>query len=74
MDIVIATTKSVILSERQVEIAKLISNEVSRKDIAKQLGISVRTIEKHLEVVKEKLGVHSQTAMIATLLRQKIIE
>jgi len=51
------------LTERQIEVLRLISQGCSAKDIASQLNISVRTAEFHRAAIMERLKLHS-TAMI----------
>jgi len=45
----------------------------SNKEIAAQLGISVRTVEKHKAKIMLKLGFHSLAELIHYALRQRII-
>jgi DNA-binding NarL/FixJ family response regulator len=51
------------LTERQIEVLRLISQGCSAKDIAGRLNISVRTAEFHRAAIMERLKLHS-TAMI----------
>jgi len=44
------------LSERQLEILRLIGNGHSTKQIAEDLGLSVKTVEGYIARIKEKLG------------------
>jgi len=44
------------LSERQLEILRLIGNGHSTKQIAGDLGLSVKTVEGYIARIKEKLG------------------
>jgi len=49
------------LSEREVEVLRLLAQGMTNKDIAQTLILSVRTIEAHLRNIYGKLGVHSRT-------------
>ena len=46
------------LSARQIEIARLLADRCSNKEIARRLGISVHTAGSHIRVTMLKLGVH----------------
>jgi DNA-binding NarL/FixJ family response regulator len=48
------------LSERERQILRLLADGASNKDIASHLSISVKTIEKHLERIYQKLEVDSR--------------
>ena len=49
------------LSEREVEVLRLLAQGLTNKDIAQTLILSVRTIEAHLRHIYGKLGVRSRT-------------
>jgi DNA-binding NarL/FixJ family response regulator len=51
------------LTERQIEVLRLISQGCSAKDIASRLNISVRTAEFHRAAIMDRLKLHS-TAMM----------
>ena len=51
----------VTLSEREREVLQCIANGLSSKQCAQELGIAPRTIERHVENLLAKLGVHSRT-------------
>ena len=55
----------VVLSGREQEIAVLVANGCSNKDIARELFISPATVAKHVANIMGKLGFHSR-AQIAT--------
>jgi len=55
------------LTDRQVQIAKLVCAGHSSVDIAKQLAISRRTVEFHRGRILKKLGVHSTVEMAQLL-------
>jgi DNA-binding CsgD family transcriptional regulator len=45
------------LSDRELQIFQLIGASIPNRDIATQLGISVKTVETHRENLKNKLGI-----------------
>ena len=52
-----AATRSVALSPREREVARLAATGLSNRDIAAQLCVSLRTVENHLHRAFSKLGV-----------------
>ena len=52
------------LSPREIEVARLLCEGYSASQIGKQIFLSSRTIEHHLERMKEKLGCSSKAELI----------
>jgi len=52
------------LSLREMEVLTHVAKGKTNPDISSILGISERTVEKHLERVYQKLGVGSRTAAV----------
>ncbi len=50
------------LSEREVEVLRLVAEGARARDVAERLVISRKTVEHHLENIYNKLGVTSKTA------------
>jgi len=57
------------LTAREGEVARLVCAGSSNAEIARTLGIAVRTVENHLRAIYEKVGVRSRTQLAARLLR-----
>ena len=55
------------LSPRQLQIAKLAATGTSAAEIAARLGLSVRTVENHLQAAYERLGVNRRGDLAAAL-------
>jgi DNA-binding NarL/FixJ family response regulator len=53
------------LTHREMEIAELVCEGLSNRDVADRLVISQRTVESHVEHIMSKLGFNSRT-QIAT--------
>lgn len=62
------------LSARELEILRLIEQEVSNRDIAAQLFISERTVETHRKNMMRKTGTNSTLGLIKWAYEQKLIE
>jgi DNA-binding CsgD family transcriptional regulator len=50
------------LSEREIEVIRLLARGYTNKDIAQTLVLSVRTVEAHLRTVYGKIGARPRTA------------
>ena len=61
------------LTWREREAVELVAEGLSNKAIAARLGVSVRTVEGHLNHVFTKLGVESRTELVRFVLTQGMI-
>ena len=61
------------LTERQVEVLRLISQGLSAKEIAAQLNISVRTAEFHRAAIMDRLKLHSTAMMTRYAMERGIV-
>jgi DNA-binding NarL/FixJ family response regulator len=52
------------LSERQLEILRLLGNGNSTKQIAEKLQLSVKTVEGYIARIKEKLGLATANELL----------
>lgn len=62
-----------ILTKREQEIFNLLILNKSTKDIAKQLGISEKTVRNHISNTMQKLGVKGRCNAIIELLKLNAI-
>jgi DNA-binding CsgD family transcriptional regulator len=53
------------LTQREGEVLSWLSKGKTNRDIAQILGLSPRTVDKHLEQIYAKLGVENRTAAAA---------
>jgi DNA-binding NarL/FixJ family response regulator len=56
------------LTSRETEILSLVANGLAAKQVARHLGISAKTVEKHKTRIFAKLGVPNQTAAVSRVL------
>jgi DNA-binding NarL/FixJ family response regulator len=61
------------LSEREIDILKLLWEEKSNREIAEQLYLSVRSIEKIRQDMKEKTGAKSTIGLLKYAINKKIL-
>ncbi len=62
------------LSERETEVLRLIALGYTNKEIAKQLFISVKTVETYKARVMEKLNISSRAAMVRFALKHGMLD
>src|SRR2546427_1522612 len=62
------------LTRRELEILRLLACGMDHIEIARDLVIAAKTVEKHIEHILMKLGVHSRAQAIALALQQGSIE
>lgn len=57
------------LSEREQEVVRLVARGLVSKEVAAQLGLSTRTVEKHRARIFAKLGLHDVPTLVRWCLR-----
>jgi DNA-binding NarL/FixJ family response regulator len=62
------------LTEREMEVLKLVAQGLNNRDIAKQLFISENTVKNHIRNILEKLHLHSRMEAVVYAVREKMIE
>jgi DNA-binding NarL/FixJ family response regulator len=63
----------VLFTDREIEILKLLWEEKSNKEIADHLFLSVRSVEKIRQDMKEKTGVKSTIGLLKYAIKKRII-
>ncbi len=61
------------LSDQEVEALQLVATGMTNRDVAKQLVISDKTVEHHLDHIYNKLGVSSRTSAVVFAVHQGIV-
>ena len=61
----------VVLTRRQLQIARLVANGLTNREIADRLFISERTAEGHIEQIRNKLGFSSRVQIAAWLVERE---
>jgi DNA-binding NarL/FixJ family response regulator len=69
-----AKPASVELTFREAEVLQLIAEGFANKQIAAELGLSVKTVEKHRQQVMNKLNIHDTAGLVRHAAAKGIIE
>jgi DNA-binding NarL/FixJ family response regulator len=62
------------LSARELEVARLVSEGFSSKEIADRLALSVRTVEKHRANIMDKIGVREVASLVRWCVQSGIVK
>ncbi len=62
------------LTEREMQVLKLVAKGMNNRDIAKELFISENTVKNHVRNILEKLQIHSRMEAVMIAVREKLIE
>ena len=62
------------LTDREVQVLKLVARGMNNRDIAKELFISENTVKNHVRNILEKLQIHSRMEAVMIAVREKLIE
>jgi DNA-binding NarL/FixJ family response regulator len=62
------------LTPRQIETLKWACKDFSNKQIAVQMGITVKTVEKHREIVSKRTDTHSPIALYRWAMMHGVVE
>lgn len=63
-----------VLSARELEVARLVSEGFSSKEIAARLDLSVRTVEKHRANIMDKVGVREVASLVRWCVQSGIVK
>jgi DNA-binding NarL/FixJ family response regulator len=62
------------LTDREMEVLRLVAKGMNNRDIAKQLFISENTVKNHIRNILEKLQLHSRMEAVVYAVREKLLE
>jgi DNA-binding NarL/FixJ family response regulator len=62
------------LTDREMEVLRLVAKGLNNRDIAKQLFISENTVKNHVRNILEKLQLHSRMEAVVYAVREKLLE
>src|SRR5215470_13978692 len=62
------------LTDREMQVLKLVARGLNNRDIAKELFISDNTVKNHVRNILEKLQIHSRMEAVMVAVREKLIE
>lgn len=68
-----ASEKEDVLTARQQQILKRLAEGASIKEIAFELGVSIKTVETHKAQIMERLGLHDIPALVRYAIRNGIV-
>ena len=63
-----------LLTSREIEVLQLIAEGKANKETATELGISIKTVEKHRQHIMEKLDIHDTAGLTRYAITAGIIE
>jgi len=61
------------LTDRQVEVLRLVAEGHRTRDIARKLGLSVKTVESHRGEIMKRLGIHDVVSVVRYAIRVGLI-
>lgn len=62
------------LSERELEVLRLVAEGLLNKDIGERLGISPKTVARHRENIMRKLNLHNRTELVKYAIKMGLID
>jgi DNA-binding NarL/FixJ family response regulator len=62
------------LTSRESEVLQLIAEGMANKQTASEIGISIKTVEKHRQALMDKLGLHDTAALTRYAIESGVIE
>ena len=62
------------LTERELEVLKLVAQGMNNREIADELYISENTVKNHVRNILEKLHLHSRMEAVVYAVREKLLD
>lgn len=63
-----------LLTQRQQEVLKLVAKGSSSKEIARELGVSIKTIETHRSQMMQRLDIHNMTGLVRYAVKMGLVD
>ena len=70
----VKSSKAAKLTSREMEVLQLIAEGKANKETAMELGIGIKTVEKHREHLMEKLDIHDTASLTRYAITEGIVE
>jgi two-component system response regulator NreC len=61
------------LTERELEVLKLVAEGLTNRQIAAKLSISIKTVQSHRANLMDKLDLHDRTELVRYAIRRGLI-
>jgi two-component system NarL family response regulator len=62
------------LTEREIDVLKLVAKGLSNREISEELYISENTVKNHVRNILEKLHLHSRMEAVVYAMREKLLD
>src|ERR671910_80468 len=62
------------LTERELDVLKLVAKGLSNREISEELFISENTVKNHVRNILEKLHLHSRMEAVVYAMREKLLD
>lgn len=62
------------LTQREVEVLRLVATGLSAKEVARDLGIAPRTVERHIDHIRLKTRTRNRSHLVAFALGEGLIQ
>lgn len=69
-----ATTRASTLTPREIEVLRYIAKGMSKKDVARVMHLSVKTVENHTANIMRRLDIHDRVELARFAIRERIVE
>ncbi|TQC96796.1 response regulator transcription factor [Moraxellaceae bacterium AER2_44_116] len=63
-----------LLTQRQLEVLRLVAKGCSSKEIARELSISIKTIETHRSQIMQRLDIHNMTGLVRYAVKMGLVD